>query len=657
MQTQRRSRFAHSCRPLVLGSISALAISCASPPQSPFEPTADCFRDVSTFLASDEMEGRGIGTEGLARASQYLVDRYGELELDGLRLGTPAPSFRQPFSATIGVHAGEGNRLEKSVRASDEIETTAFVFREDFIPFGFSSSGDFEGEVVFVGYGIEAEELKRGDETFRYDDYEGVETKGRIALAMRYEPQEDDAESPFDGKRPSRFSDLRYKALKAREAGAIALIFFSPPGEDEDRLPRTGRRGAVSEAGIPVLQVKREIARGWLEAVGEDLDALHKEIDATLEPRSRTLVGVTIRGATDINTTQTSLANIVGAYPGRGSLAGETVVVGAHFDHLGYGGPGSLDPDSTAIHNGADDNASGVATMLCAVAELKERFDDDDRSRRTLVVAAFNGEETGLLGSNYYVRNAPRPIENTVAMVNLDMVGRLRDNQLHAMGTDSSPDWASILDTVSHVRGVDMISGGDGHGPSDQMSFYGAGVPVVHFFTGSHGDYHTPADDIELLNFPGGRRVTLVVADTLGRLLLRDERLAYASSGHGPTMAGDSRGFGAYLGTVPDYADMRSREGGVLLSSVRPGAPADVAGIRGGDRIIEIDETKIQNLHDMTFVLRDHRPGEIVDVVVVRDGEELRLRATLGSRGKRNMQQGESPHGSPGESANPHGGG
>lgn len=647
------SRFsrADSTRFAMTSLISMGAIACATTGSPVLGGGDECFPRIAYALAADDMEGRGIGTKGLTRAENYVRDRYVELGLDALRYDSPAPTYRQAFEATIGVRAGKGNALRwRHANATDgPIAETDVAFREQFMPFGFSSSGPFAGEAAFVGYGIVAEGLKTGEEAdpFDYDDYAGVELAGRVAVAMRYEPQEDDADSPFDGKRPSRFSDLRYKALKAREAGAIALLFFTPPGEAEERLPRTGKRGAVSQAGLPVMQVSREVVRRWFEAAGEDLDALHAQIDASLEPRSRRLPGIEIEGMADVNATETSLHNVIAALPGQGALARETVVIGAHLDHLGFGGPSSLDPESKAVHNGADDNASGIAAMLCAVADVKERLEGDPRPRRTLVVAAFNGEESGLLGSNHYVRNAPRPIEDTISMVNLDMVGRLRNNRLHALGTDSSPDWNDILEPIARLRGFDLVSGGDGYGPSDQMSFYGVGVPVVHYFTGSHSEYHTPQDDPQLLNIPGGQRITRAIADTLNVLLTREARLEYKSSAHGPTMAGDSRGFGAYLGTVPDYADMMSREGGVLLSSVRPGAPADQAGIRGGDRIIEIDGTRIHNLHDMTFVLRDHRPGEVVEVVVVRGDETLTLRATLGRRGKRTKAAADSPHGSP----------
>ncbi|MCP4039827.1 MAG: M28 family peptidase [bacterium] len=614
-----------------------MSLACATPPGPPLAADAECFREVVRTLADDTMGGRGIGTRGLRRSGTYLGRVYAQLGLEPVRGEGPAPSYRQNFLATTGVAAGSHNRLSWTHEA--DTPPQPLRFQKQFQPFGFSSSTEFEGDVVFVGYGIVAEPLA-------YDDYAGVDVAGKVALAMRYEPGEADPDSPFDGKRSSRFSDLRYKALKAREAGAVALIFVSPPDEEEDRLPRTGRRGAVSDAGIPVIQVDRKIVEQWFASAGADFTAAHAAIEADYEPHSRTLPGVRVAGETHLQASRTSLENILGIFPGRGELSSETVVVGAHFDHLGRGGASSLTPDRDEVHNGADDNASGIASMVCGVAEVLKQIGEIDEPRRTLLVASFSGEESGLLGSNHYVRNPARPIEDTVAMVNLDMVGRLRERRLHAMGADSSPGWSALLEPIAARLDLDLVAGGDGYGPSDQMAFYGAGIPVIHLFTGSHPQYHTPEDDIEHLNVAGGARISTLLADSLIALLHREQRLAYQASTHGPMMAGDSRGFGAYLGSIPDYADMMSREGGVLLSGVRKGGPADQAGITGGDRIIEMDDTQIHNLYDMTFVLRDHRPGEIVEIVFLRAGEPMRVRATLGRRGKQRVQTtvGETPH-------------
>lgn len=601
--------------------------ACTTTPEFELTSNEACFRGVAAALAGDEMKGRGQGSEGLQKAGNYIGRAYRALGLEAVRTAGFVPSYRQPFRAVTGVKAGPNNRLEFEETNSPGVPQA--TFRTDFRPFGFSGSNSFSGEVVFVGYGIVAEPLG-------YDDFAGIDVKDKVLLAMRYEPGEADPESPFDGKRPSRYSDLRYKALKAREAGAAALIFTTPPGDDdEDRLPRMIRSGPLSDAGIPVLQIKRELARQLLANAGHDLDALHAAIDADYQPHSHPLLGLVASGTTNVVTRHTVLQNIVGIVPGQGALADEAVVVGAHFDHLGLGGASSLGETEGAIHNGADDNASGVAAMICGVGRAIERLEGDTAPRRSLIVAGFSGEEAGLLGSAFYVGNAVFPIEKTVAMVNLDMVGRLREEKLHALGADSSKGWKPILVPLAERHGFDLSAGGDGYGPSDQMSFFGAGVPVIHFFTGTHGEYHTPQDDIALLNTSGGSRIADYLSDVLVTLVHDPESLVYEASTNKFSMAGDARGFGAYLGSIPDYTEMMNREGGVLLSGVRGGGPADVAGIASGDRIVKMDGTEIHNLHDMTFVLRDHRPGDVIDVKFLRDENPMVVKVTLSKRGKR----------------------
>ncbi|MDH3283573.1 MAG: M28 family peptidase, partial [Acidobacteriota bacterium] len=360
--------------------------------------------------------------------------------------------------------------------------------------------------------------------------------------------------------------------------------------------------------------------------------------------------------------TTARLSNVVGVLPGEGALADEFVVVGAHYDHLGYGGQGSMRPDEHAIHNGADDNASGVAAMLCGLGDLVRRFDGSNDARRTVVAIAFAAEEIGLGGSGWYTRNPLFPLGNTVGMVNLDMVGRVRDAKLMALGTDSSPGWPALVQEAATSAELEVATGGDGYGPSDQMSFFENDVPVVHLFSGAHDEYHTPADDVELLNVNGGRRVALLTSGLLHGLAMRVDRIAYQAASSGPSMRGDSRGYGAYLGSIPDYTAMTSTEGGgVLLGGVRPGGPADRGGVKAGDRIVEMGGVRVDNLYDMTFALREHRPGETIDIVVERDDERVTLRATLGDRGRDASPAAGEAHGAPsskegsGESA--HGGG
>ncbi len=638
---------------IVFAVVAALAVPACGPRSAAaraqiqsLAATEDCFRDVAAVLAADAMEGRGVGTRGLDDAAGFLRTLF-----DSHGFGDARVDHLQSFDAIVGVELGDGNSLAS--------HAGALALQDDFVPLGFSSSGAFEGDVVFAGYGIRAEELD-------YDDYAGLDVDGKVVLAMRFEPGEDDEDSPFDGRRPTHWSDLRYKAHVARESGAAALVLVDPPreGDDEatDKLPALKSMGPVSRAGLPVLQVTRRVADSWLAEAGTTVAEAAAEIARGYRPASRPLSGVRVQGQADLEPTTARLANVVGVLPGKGELAEEVVVVGAHYDHLGFGGQGSMRPDEHAIHNGADDNASGVAAMVCGLGELAERLDTSEVPRRTVVAIAFAAEEIGLGGSGWYTRNPLFPLESTVGMVNLDMVGRVRDDKLMALGTDSSPGWPALVEEAAASAALEVTMGGDGYGPSDQMSFYENDVPVVHLFSGAHDEYHTPADDVELLNLDGGRRVALLTSGLLHGLATRTDRIAYQAASSGPVMRGDSRGYGAYLGTIPDYTAMTATDGGgVLLGGVRPGGPADRGGIKGGDRIVELGGVRIENLYDMTFALREHRPGQTIDVIVDRAGQRVALRATLGDRRRDASPAAGDAHGAPSNDregpGSPHGGG
>jgi Tol biopolymer transport system component len=611
--------------------LTLLLSSCArdlAPVPEPVDPRA-CFAELAQALSTDEMEGRGLGTEGVEKAAELIAR-----ELSAAGFEAPEGGYSQPFEVTVGVSLGEDNRLSLGGEAAGEGSWT---------PLGFSSDGAFEGPLVFAGFGIQAGEHD-------YDDYAGLDVAGKVVLAMRYEPGETDPDSPFAGTRPSRFSDLRLKAMRARELGAAALVMVSPArdGEEPDKLPVLKPEGPVSRAGLPVIQITRAEADRWLAAADTDLASLKATIDAEYKPASLEIPGVTVAGAVDLVPEKAEARNLIGVLPGEGALAAESIFVGAHYDHLGYGGRGSMRPDSEEIHNGADDNASGTAAAICGARLLARGLPEGDR--RTLVIGLFAAEEVGLGGSGYYVQNPALPLEQTAAMVNLDMVGRVRDGQLSAMGTETAPEWVDLLTAPAAAAGLTLTTGGDGYGPSDQTSFYDRGVPVIHLFSGAHEQYHTPEDDYETLNLEGGGQVVTLLAGALEGLVTAPQKLTYVKASSAPTMGGDSRGYGAYLGTIPDYAAMMAEEGGVLLGGVRADGPADRAGLQGGDTIVGMAGAEIQNLYDMTFVLRDHRPGETIEIVVLRGGEEVSLQATLGRR----AAEPESPHGGP-HGGSPHG--
>ncbi|MBZ0222651.1 MAG: M20/M25/M40 family metallo-hydrolase [Dokdonella sp.] len=593
-----------------LVAIAFLTVGVAQAAALSTDPIA-CFREVTQTLAADAMEGRGTGSKGNDLAARNIAQW-----MDGMGLAAPQGGRMQHFSANTGIETGPGNELDGA------------QYGKDWIPLGFSRSGHYAGELVFAGYGIRAKDLG-------YDDYASLEVKGKVVLALRFEPGENDAKSPFDGKKPTRHSELRSKAITAREAGALALILVAPPqsADEPDRLPPLKSMGPLSDAGIPVLQVTRAVADRWLASTGTTLAQAQARIDGNYKPASFAVPAIRVAGRIDLKPVVAQTQNVIGLLPGSGALATQYVVVGAHYDHLGWGGQGSFKPDVRAIHNGADDNASGVAGMLCA-ARLLAADKAAKGERRTLAFVGFSAEELGLGGSAWFVEHPPQgKVGDVVAMINLDMVGRMREHKLQMLGADSSKAWPALIARANKAAAdVHVVAGGDGYGPSDHASFYAVGVPVLHLFTGVHDQYHSPDDDVALLNMDGGgevARITAALADETSAAPRPD----YVRTSASAPDAGDSRGYGAYFGSVPDYSAMEAASGGVKLSDVRANSPAEKGGVRKGDVIVGMAGVTINNLYDMTYVLREHRPGETIDVVLLRDGKQVKLRVTLAQRG------------------------
>ncbi len=328
----------------------------------------------------------------------------------------------------------------------------------------------------------------------------------------------------------------------------------------------------------------------------------------------------------------TATRNVVAVIPGTSRvLRGEVVVIGAHYDHLGMGGFSALDPDSTGrVHNGADDNASGTAALLEIGRILAHR-----RPARTVVLVAFSGEELGTLGSSYFVNHAtPQPIDSLYAMLNLDMVGRLRNARLLALGAATAREFPALLDSLNTPPRFDLRASGDGWGPSDHAVFFATRHPVLHFFTDLHEDYHRSTDDWDKLNVSGIAQVAQFVANLALALANRPGPLTFVDSPRPQASASGSGsgGYGAYLGTIPDMSGGGVSDG-VRITGVRAGSPAELAGLAGGDVITAIGDKHIANLYDMTDALRSHQAGDTVVIVSKRDGVERRATAVLGKRG------------------------
>jgi Tol biopolymer transport system component len=560
------------------------------------ETAADRFLADVAWLADDAREGRGVGTAGLEASGDWLAMRFAEI---GLEPAGADGGYRQPFEVTAAIEVGAATALSIAGQP---------VAADQFRPAAFSTSGSVRGEVVPVGYGIVSEE-------HGLDDYAGLDVTGKIALVRRFTPDG----PPFDDEDVQRqLSGLRHKAFTAREKGAIGVLMVDLPASvpEGEEMPEEAPLPSLAvdlggEAGLPVATLTR--------AAGEPLFAGGQVAELTVElvPRKE------------------QAFNVVGRLPAAaGSPQQGAVLVGAHYDHLGHGGPGSLDPDADAPHNGADDNASGTAALLEAARQLAAQRNE---LQRDVYFVAFSGEESGLLGSTYLTRNPPAglDVEGLEAMVNMDMVGRMRDNRLSVLGTDSAQEWEAMVAPLCDAARVVCQMSGDGYGPSDQTPFYAAGVPVLHFFTGVHDDYHKPSDDTERINAGGGAQVAALAAEVTAELAALPSPLTFKAA-PAPPPRGDTRSYGASLGTVPDYAGPPEGVEGVLLSGVRPGSPAEEAGIRRGDLLVELAGKKIGDIYDFVYILRDAKPGQKSTAVVERGGKRVELVITFGvSRGIR----------------------
>jgi aminopeptidase YwaD len=559
------------------------------------------------------MEGRAAGTAGADRAAAYLVAEFRRL---GLRPAGDGGTFLQRFEVLTGVRLAPGGAIDVTTPGGPP---RAFAAGADFLPFTFSMDGDAAGDAVFAGYGITAPPLG-------YDDYAGLDARGKAVLVMTGEPRETDPQGPFRPAEHFHYTELRHKVLNAREHGAAAVIVVDNPGRG-DRL--AALRGTTPSWGIVAVSAHRAVAEALLAPAGLDLARLQADIDRAGAPASRALPGVRARVRSALLRDRGATANVVGILPGTdAALAAEAVVVGAHYDHLGRGSPFSLAPErGDAIHPGADDNASGTAALL----GLADAFTRAGGTRRSLVLIAFSGEELGLLGSTHYVGQPAVPLDRTVAMVNLDSVGRLRDGRLHVMGVDTGQGLRALVEQAGQGLPATLALRGDGVGPSDHTAFLNRERPVVFFFTGPHGDYHRPSDTWDKIDADGLRTVTTMAYRVVRALADQDDRPAFVRVGGGAPRAGTGpTGYGPYFGAIPDFGD--SPQPGVRLGGVRPGSPADRAGLQAGDVIVRFAGVTVRTLDDFVFALRGRRAGDAVEVGYVRDGRERAAQATLEER-------------------------
>ena len=569
------------------------------------------------YLASPQLKGRLTGSPELEKAAAYIAHKFRAAGLKPV-----GGSYLQEFNITAHTALGEGNKLTLviSQRVKELWEG------RDFAPLNLSTNGQTMGPIVFAGYGITAPE-------YHYNDYEKVDARGKVVLLLRHEPQENDEKSVFAGKNYTLHSELASKVANAKLHGAAAVLLVNDlpnhPGDD-DRLDKFLPAISTEDYGLPVAQISVKYGNELLATAHHDVASLIKDIDADLKPRSFDLpADDAARLTVNITIEQRPVNNVAGFWPGE---TNEYIILGAHYDHLGLGDEHSLAPSLIGtIHPGADDNASGTAGVI----ELAHAIAHSGKHKRGFLFLCFAGEEEGLLGSAYFANHPLEPLGEAAAMINLDMIGRVRGDKVYVGGIGSGSTFKPIVEKAAQDAGLhDDITGTGVDGSSDHTSFSVKGVPTLFFFSGLHSDYHKPSDTWDKINAEGAVKLLDEVDEIAVTLADSNQRPAFVRvqpAAHGGEMASGSAsgGYGPYFGSVPDFGALVK---GVTFSDVRDGSPAAKAGFRAGDVLIEFDGNKIDNLYDFTYALRAHKPGDTVKVKVLRKSEPVEAQVLLTTR-------------------------
>jgi len=597
---------------VALARMGGAAVVAKSP--EPFSPRL--FRDQIRFLASDKLQGRANGSPGLELAARYIA---GHFRKAGLQPAGDRGTYFQRFTMTIGSKLTGKNEAVYHIGPA----STRLAVEKDYVPISFSAEGTFDAPVAFAGYGITAPE-------YHYDDYQGLDVTDKVVIVLRHEPQETDEKSVFEGKDFTTHSEIIRKAINARNHGAAGMILVNDtgnhPGKEDELIP-FGTSFGPEEMKFAALQVKAEKVDEWLKPSGHSLDELRQAIDRDLSNHSFSFdASSRLKFSIGITRTRRAVANVIGRLQGGDpKLSEQAIVIGAHYDHLGLGDGHSLAPKEIGqIHHGADDNASGTSGLLELAAGLAERR---SKLKRSFIFIAFAGEEAGLLGSNFYTQHPAVPLDQTIGMLNLDMIGRVSKNTLYFGGTGTSPDFKQMVEEANRNVGFNIKYSASGYGSSDHMSFTVHQVPVFFFFSGLHADYHKPSDTWDKIDAEDGVKVVQLAAAVARELDQVDEKPLFVRvaepAGHG---MGGGGGYGPYFGSIPDMAES---SGGVRFADVRDGSPAGKAGFKGGDVLIEFGGREIDNLYDFTYALREHKAGDKVVVTVLRDGQRLTREVTL----------------------------
>ncbi len=605
--------------------LSLLLSACGcSAPQHAHWPDDQLRQDVY-WLADDAREGRLPGTTGADQSADYIAKRF---ELLGLAPAPVSHAYVQTFELPGKTTLGSQNALS--------FNNTKLTLDHDFRPLAFSPQGKFAGKLAFVGYGVSSPK-------YDYDDYAGLDVAGRVVIAMRYEPHDPKGKSRFTAGDFTNNAPITRKTQLARSHGAIALLLVNPPTHhpDDSALREFVPLGSRFEvAALPVISISPQIAEQLLGNTNPhtSLASLQDQIDNTGKAASFLVENASVHGQIDLDVQKIRTCNVMGIIPGIGIDKDEYVVIGAHYDHIGRGLFGSLKPGENLIHNGADDNASGTAALMSVAQHLSNH-----RLSKSVLFVAFSGEESGLHGSRYFVEHSPVPLDKIVAMINLDMVGRIRENILFVGGGGTRAAFRNILNTLDQQSAIQLKSIGEGgYGPSDHQSFALKKVPVLFFFSGLHKQYHHPDDDAKLINFSGLAQTADFISELVQQLAtIPREQYVDRFDAQGMTLVADptskpatqsaSHSGRASLGVIPDYGTDQST-GGVRIGGTVPNTPAAGAGLIEGDVLVGWNDKTIGNLYDLTDCLNQSSPGDEVTIKFDRAGKRQSARVRLSQR-------------------------
>jgi len=551
------------------------------------------------YLSSDSLKGRLTGTPGDSLSAEYIKGKllsYGLIPLSGDGL--------QRYKVTKRVVAGKSNSLS--------VNGVAYTLDKDFMPLAFSSNTGIESEVVFAGYGFNI-----NSDSIKWNDYADLDVKGKWVMVLRGDPEPENNKSPFID-----FSSDRDKALVAKDMGAAGVLMVSGPVFDpQDAFEALNLEGYSVD--IPVLRIKKEVADKILLKSNNTIAALEKKLNDSRKPFSFS-EKASVNGKAEIVRELANTRNVVMLLPGEDpQLKDEYIILGAHFDHLGMGGPGSGSRalDTIGIHHGADDNASGVAMML----ELAEKFAKTKGShKRSILCLSFSGEEEGLLGSKHFVDDPGINLSKVNAMINMDMVGRLNEtNNLEIGGVGTATGLKGLVYANSDTSVIKLTLSEEGYGPSDHSSFYGRNIPVLFYFTGAHMDYHTPTDTWEKINFKGMVEISDLVFNVAKELALETPMLKFKEAGPKTEANRYPRRKGVTLGIMPDFAGVIKN--GLRADFVTPGKPAALGGMQKGDIITFINGLPVNNIQDYMFRMGQLKHGQTISVEVLRNDKKVVL--------------------------------